>query len=205
MLSASAWATPPTRTELIENLVSGVGAFHDIYLRLCTHLLSTHYADRYNPNNVGILEDYLYHQIRSEEYDCLANLAILKLCAIYFIPANLRTDLLASKDINSTRTYTIPTSSLISSSKPSPHHRFPTLTSAYRSWTNVPLTRIQTSLILSPRSSLFSPTSIACCNNAAFQPSGPFTDQKKPSRCAITIPWNVLVLRTLSAVSSCRP
>ncbi|KAI0079588.1 ARM repeat-containing protein [Panus rudis PR-1116 ss-1] len=59
MLSAAEWATPPTRTELIENLVSGV--------------------DRYNPNNVGILEDYLYHQIRSQEYDCLANLAILKL------------------------------------------------------------------------------------------------------------------------------
>ncbi|PSR72407.1 hypothetical protein PHLCEN_2v11750 [Hermanssonia centrifuga] len=59
MVSASAWATPSTRTELIENLVSGV--------------------DRYNPSNVGILEDYLYHQIRSEEYDCLANLAILKL------------------------------------------------------------------------------------------------------------------------------
>ncbi|KZT06886.1 ARM repeat-containing protein [Laetiporus sulphureus 93-53] len=55
----SLWATPPTRTPLIENLVSGV--------------------DRYNPNNVSILEDYLYHQIRSEEYDCLANLAILKL------------------------------------------------------------------------------------------------------------------------------
>ncbi|EKM60972.1 uncharacterized protein PHACADRAFT_168319 [Phanerochaete carnosa HHB-10118-sp] len=59
MTSATTWATPPTRTELIENLVSGV--------------------DRYNPSNVGILEDYLYHQIRSEEYDCLANLAILKL------------------------------------------------------------------------------------------------------------------------------
>ncbi|PPQ71751.1 hypothetical protein CVT26_007592 [Gymnopilus dilepis] len=55
----SEWLTPPTRTELIENLVSGV--------------------DRYNPSNVSILEDYLYHQIRSEEYDCLANLAILKL------------------------------------------------------------------------------------------------------------------------------
>ncbi|TFK76934.1 ARM repeat-containing protein [Pluteus cervinus] len=54
-----AWITPPTRTEIIEGLVSGV--------------------DRYNPSNVGILEDYLYHQIRSEEYDCLANLAILKL------------------------------------------------------------------------------------------------------------------------------
>ncbi|KAI0815171.1 armadillo-type protein [Irpex lacteus] len=59
MTTAAAWATPSTRTELIENLVSGV--------------------DRYNPSNVGILEDYLYHQIRSEEYDCLANLAILKL------------------------------------------------------------------------------------------------------------------------------
>ncbi|KAH9486762.1 Eukaryotic translation initiation factor 3 subunit K [Psilocybe cubensis] len=55
----SEWLTPSTRSELIENLVSGV--------------------DRYNPSNVSILEDYLYHQIRSEEYDCLANLAILKL------------------------------------------------------------------------------------------------------------------------------
>ncbi|KIM67152.1 hypothetical protein SCLCIDRAFT_1210640 [Scleroderma citrinum Foug A] len=60
MASATAeWLTPSTRTELIENLVSGV--------------------DRYNPSNVGILEDYLYHQIRSDEYDCLSNLAILKL------------------------------------------------------------------------------------------------------------------------------
>ncbi|THH20226.1 hypothetical protein EW146_g1100 [Bondarzewia mesenterica] len=57
--ATSDWVTPPTRPELIENLVSGV--------------------DRYNPSNVGILEDYLYHQIRSQEYDCLANLAILKL------------------------------------------------------------------------------------------------------------------------------
>ncbi|TFK40991.1 armadillo-type protein [Crucibulum laeve] len=59
MTSTSSWISPSTRTELIEDLVSGV--------------------DRYNPSNVGILEDYLYHQIRSEEYDCLANLAILKL------------------------------------------------------------------------------------------------------------------------------
>ncbi|KAI0053293.1 ARM repeat-containing protein [Auriscalpium vulgare] len=57
--ATSDWVTPPKRPELIENLVSGV--------------------DRYNPSNVGILEDYLYHQIRSQEYDCLANLAILKL------------------------------------------------------------------------------------------------------------------------------
>jgi len=56
---AASWITPPTRPELIEGLVSGV--------------------DRYNPSNVSILEDYLYHQIRSEEYDCLANLAVLKL------------------------------------------------------------------------------------------------------------------------------
>ncbi|KAJ7786004.1 armadillo-type protein [Mycena metata] len=56
---ATSWVAPPTRTELIEDLVSGV--------------------DRYNPSNVGILEDYLYHQIRSQEYDCLANLAVLKL------------------------------------------------------------------------------------------------------------------------------
>jgi translation initiation factor 3 subunit K len=39
------------------------------------------WTDRYNPSNVNILEDYLYHQIRSQEYDCLANLAILKLSA----------------------------------------------------------------------------------------------------------------------------
>ncbi|THH34017.1 hypothetical protein EUX98_g28 [Antrodiella citrinella] len=59
MVAAAGWVQPETRTEQIENLVSGV--------------------DRYNPNNVGILEDYLYRQIRTEEYDCLANLAILKL------------------------------------------------------------------------------------------------------------------------------
>ncbi|EGO01317.1 hypothetical protein SERLA73DRAFT_167421 [Serpula lacrymans var. lacrymans S7.3] len=57
--TATAWISPSTRTSVIENLVSGV--------------------DRYNPSNVGILEDYLYQQIRSQEYDCLANLAILKL------------------------------------------------------------------------------------------------------------------------------
>ncbi|KAH9968915.1 armadillo-type protein [Russula dissimulans] len=59
MSATSEWVTPPTRPGLIESLVSGV--------------------DRYNPSNIGILEDYLYHQIRSREYDCLANLAILKL------------------------------------------------------------------------------------------------------------------------------
>ncbi|TFK30608.1 ARM repeat-containing protein [Coprinopsis marcescibilis] len=58
-MSANNWTKPASRPQDIDNLVSGV--------------------DRYNPSNVSILEDYLYHQIRSEEYDCLANLAILKL------------------------------------------------------------------------------------------------------------------------------
>ena len=41
---------------------------------------------------MGILEDYLYHQIRSQEYDCLANLAILKL---YVPPPLLPSSILA--------------------------------------------------------------------------------------------------------------
>ncbi|KLO16985.1 ARM repeat-containing protein [Schizopora paradoxa] len=59
MAATAEWETPSTRPDEIENLVSGV--------------------DRYNPSNVSILEDYLYHQTRSNEYDCFANLAILKL------------------------------------------------------------------------------------------------------------------------------
>jgi translation initiation factor 3 subunit K len=78
MSATSDWVTPPTRPTLIESLVSGVG--------LCQFELpclndAEMFTDRYNPSNVGILEDYLYHQIRSKEYDCLANLAILKLFA----------------------------------------------------------------------------------------------------------------------------
>jgi translation initiation factor 3 subunit K len=72
---ASEWSCPTTRTEIIENLVSGVGKSHIFFARD----LITVFADRYNPANVSILEDYLYHQLRKEEYDCLANLAILKL------------------------------------------------------------------------------------------------------------------------------
>ncbi|EJD33903.1 ARM repeat-containing protein, partial [Auricularia subglabra TFB-10046 SS5] len=53
---------PATRPEGIDALVSGV--------------------DRYNPSNISVLEDYLYHQIRNGEYDCFANLAVLKLYAI---------------------------------------------------------------------------------------------------------------------------
>ncbi|KAJ3476678.1 hypothetical protein NLI96_g10997 [Meripilus lineatus] len=59
MVSASSWVRPATRTDQIENLVSGVGKCFN--------------------RNVGLLEDYLYLQIRTEQYDCLANLAILKL------------------------------------------------------------------------------------------------------------------------------
>lgn len=59
MSATAEWIDPSTRPQQIENLVSGV--------------------DRYNPSNGSILEDYLYHQIRENEYDCLANLAILKL------------------------------------------------------------------------------------------------------------------------------
>ena len=73
----SEWLSPPTRSELIENLVSGVGQSAVFIIR--TFFTNFFISDRYNPSNVGILEDYLYHQIRSEEYDCLANLAILKL------------------------------------------------------------------------------------------------------------------------------
>ena len=76
MASPSSWVAPPTRTELIEDLVSGVGAFFAISSRSA---VLNRLSDRYNPSNVGILEDYLYHQTRSQEYDCLANLAILKL------------------------------------------------------------------------------------------------------------------------------
>ena len=57
-------------------------------------------SDRYNPSNIGILEDYLYHQTRSEEYDCLANLAILKLSATLLdipIAMNLTPQILKSR------------------------------------------------------------------------------------------------------------
>lgn len=52
-------------------------------------------SDRYNPSNIGILEDYLYHQTRSEEYDCLANLAILKLYVALGDPTRDETQFLA--------------------------------------------------------------------------------------------------------------
>jgi translation initiation factor 3 subunit K len=57
--SVSQWTTPSTRPEHIEQLISGV--------------------DRYNPQNLTVLTEYLEQQMQNGEYDCLANLAILKL------------------------------------------------------------------------------------------------------------------------------
>ena len=54
--------------------------------------------DRYNPSNVSILEDYLYHQIRSNEYDCFANLAILKLFVTEMTRALLSISLISALD-----------------------------------------------------------------------------------------------------------
>ncbi|GBB88444.1 hypothetical protein RclHR1_00150040 [Rhizophagus clarus] len=50
---------PPFRPDVIQSLIDGV--------------------DRYNPDNVSILEEYLSTQLQNEEYDLMANLAILKL------------------------------------------------------------------------------------------------------------------------------
>ncbi|CAG8503537.1 1639_t:CDS:2 [Acaulospora colombiana] len=50
---------PESRPEIIQSLIDGV--------------------DRYNPDNVSILEEYLAVQLQVGEYDLMANLAILKL------------------------------------------------------------------------------------------------------------------------------
>ncbi|RGB32063.1 armadillo-type protein [Rhizophagus diaphanus] len=50
---------PSFRPDVIQSLIDGV--------------------DRYNPDNVSILEEYLSTQLQNEEYDLMANLAILKL------------------------------------------------------------------------------------------------------------------------------
>lgn len=47
------------RPEVIQSLIDGV--------------------DRYNPDNISILEEYLTTQCQNEEYDLMANLAALKL------------------------------------------------------------------------------------------------------------------------------
>ncbi|KAN0063971.1 hypothetical protein ACQY0O_003577 [Thecaphora frezii] len=53
------WIAPQSRPEHIEQLISGV--------------------DRYNPQNLDVLHDYLAQQLDNGTYDLLANLAILKL------------------------------------------------------------------------------------------------------------------------------
>ncbi|EST08699.1 SAC3/GANP/Nin1/mts3/eIF-3 p25 [Kalmanozyma brasiliensis GHG001] len=57
--SASQWVSPSSRPEHIEQLISGV--------------------DRYNPQNLDVLHDYLAQQLDDGSYDLLANLAVLKL------------------------------------------------------------------------------------------------------------------------------
>lgn len=58
-IPATEWSQPSSRPPHIEQLISGV--------------------DRYNPQNLTVLNEYLAHQLETGEYDCLANLAILKL------------------------------------------------------------------------------------------------------------------------------
>ena len=53
------WHTPSSRTQMIQELIHGV--------------------DRYNPSNLSFMEEYLASQVQNNEYDLLANLAILKL------------------------------------------------------------------------------------------------------------------------------
>jgi hypothetical protein len=57
--ATKAWLYPSARNEDVQRLIGSV--------------------DAYNPSNLQILEGYLEDQIQGEGYDCLANLAVLKL------------------------------------------------------------------------------------------------------------------------------
>lgn len=57
--TATEWHSPASRPEEVAALIASV--------------------DRYNPNNIALLEDYLSTQIQSGQPDLFANLAILKL------------------------------------------------------------------------------------------------------------------------------
>ncbi|KDN52936.1 ARM repeat-containing protein [Tilletiaria anomala UBC 951] len=57
--TAREWVTPSTRPQHIDQLINGV--------------------DRYNPQNLEVLHQYIGQQLDHGGYDCLANLAILKL------------------------------------------------------------------------------------------------------------------------------
>ncbi|BFZ59226.1 Golgi transport complex subunit 3 [Saitoella coloradoensis] len=82
---------PECRSDLIQSLVDGV--------------------DRYNPDNVTVFEDYLAQQCQDGTYDCLANLALLKLSSIA-----------TNSTLTSSRTSNAPTPS----SSPWPPSRNPT-------------------------------------------------------------------------------
>jgi hypothetical protein len=171
MSATSEWVTPPTRPELIESLVSGVGPCLVVPPRKSRSQL--YLLDRYNPSNVGILEDYLYHQIRSREYDCLANLAILKLCFCFRYCTWIM--LILRPGINSIPICTIRTLWSTSWSRPSHPCRFPTSTSLLPCWTTKHRTRTWKNRTLFPASFPISPTFIASCSNAASPHFGRYT------------------------------
>lgn len=83
------WHSPSSRTEVIHELIHGVGGWnHSADLE---KKIRADGVDRYNPTNLSYMEEYLQSQVQSGEYDLLAYLAILKLCAFHTsIPKLLR-------------------------------------------------------------------------------------------------------------------
>lgn len=71
------WHSPSSRTEVINELINGVGEY-SLYCAGSGWPLTP--TDRYNPSNLSFMEDYLQNQVATGEYDLLANIAILKLC-----------------------------------------------------------------------------------------------------------------------------
>jgi len=43
--------------------------------------------DRYNPETTAVFQDYVMQQCENQTYDCYANLALLKLYVLYFMPS----------------------------------------------------------------------------------------------------------------------
>ncbi|KAK4685387.1 translation initiation factor 3 subunit K, partial [Tremellales sp. Uapishka_1] len=81
--SLAQWHTPESRTDVIQELIHGVGKSRLEFLLEVKGLELTicrdANVDRYNPTNLSFMEEYLYSQVKNGEYDILANLAILKL------------------------------------------------------------------------------------------------------------------------------
>lgn len=76
------WHTPSSRTEVIHELINGVGmSFEQVLGGKADH------GDRYNPSNLSFMEDYLQNQVATGEYDLLANIAILKLYVGVCLPS----------------------------------------------------------------------------------------------------------------------